>query len=279
VSTDLTLMGDSPFDAIQREDERGEHWTGRDLMPVMEYSQWRDFAAVIEKARSSLALIQGEEAAASNFAEVRKISATRSGADYRLTRFGAYLVAMAGDDTKRAVAEARVYFAVRTREAEVGRRLPASYAEALRELAGEVEARELAEARNRDLEPKAAEADHHRAARGLKAVGDFVNDLKAWAKTHHPGVRVLHQDVWDHLGRLDMVIRGNTVRHNQPTAKAVENGWCVPKVSDFDTPLGVQSSTTTRLTPKGEGYAWDRITAYIEANGTCVLPTRIGDAS
>ncbi|MEU6058037.1 RhuM family protein [Streptomyces sp. NPDC047097] len=40
--------------------------------------------------------------------------------DYRLTRFGAYLVAMAGDDTKPAVAQARVYFAVRAREAELG---------------------------------------------------------------------------------------------------------------------------------------------------------------
>ena len=31
--------------------------------------------------------------------------------DYRLTRFGAYLVAMAGDDTTRAVAEVEVNWA------------------------------------------------------------------------------------------------------------------------------------------------------------------------
>lgn len=118
MSTDLTLLGDSPFDAIRRTDEHGEYWTGRELMPLMEYAQWRDFAAVIQKARDALVLIQGEDVAASNFADMRKISATKSGKDVRLTRFAAYLVAMAGDDTKRAVAEARIYFAVRTEQAE-----------------------------------------------------------------------------------------------------------------------------------------------------------------
>lgn len=118
---DLTLLGESPFDVIRHVDENGEHWTGRELMPLMEYSQWRDFATVIQKARDALVLIQGEAVAASNFADMRKISATKSGADVRLTRFGAYLVAMAGDDTKRAVAEARIYFAVKAREAETAR--------------------------------------------------------------------------------------------------------------------------------------------------------------
>ncbi|MGW4629300.1 RhuM family protein [Streptomyces rubiginosohelvolus] len=46
--------------------------------------------------------------------------AKRAAQDYRLSRFGAYLVAMAGDDTKEPVALARVYFAGRTREAELG---------------------------------------------------------------------------------------------------------------------------------------------------------------
>lgn len=277
MSTDLTLLGDSPFDAIRRVDDRGEYWSARDLQSAMGYPTWQHFRPVIDRAMAA-AENTGADVDA-NFTVKREKSGGRPREDFRLTRYAAYLVAMNGDPRKDEIAKGQSYFAVRTREAETARTLPASYAEALRELAGEVEARELAEARAAELAPRAAEADHHRAAQGLKAVGDFVNDLKAWAKTNHPTVRVLHQDVWDHLGRLGMVIRGNTVRHNQPTAKAVENGWCVPKVSDFDTSTGVRSETTTRLTPKGEGYAWDRITAYIEANGTCVLPTRIGDAS
>jgi DNA-damage-inducible protein D len=39
--------------------------------------------------------------------------------DYRLTRFGAYHVALAGDGRKPEVAAAKTYFAVKTREAEV----------------------------------------------------------------------------------------------------------------------------------------------------------------
>lgn len=119
--TEIDRPGVSPFDAIRRTDDAGEHWKGRELQPLMDYSQWRDFAIVIEKAKASLALVQGQSAAQANFAEVRKNAgqAGRNGKDYRLTRFAAYLVAMAGDDTKEAVAQARIYFAVKTREAEL----------------------------------------------------------------------------------------------------------------------------------------------------------------
>ncbi len=118
--------GDSPFDQIRRTDAFGrEYWTGRDLQPLMEYAQWRDFATVIRKASDAVLLVQGNDAAQKHFAETRnKVSigsgAQREAQDYRLTRLGAYLVAMAGDDTKEAVARARIYFAVRAREAEVG---------------------------------------------------------------------------------------------------------------------------------------------------------------
>ncbi|GHE41967.1 hypothetical protein GCM10017673_50200 [Streptosporangium violaceochromogenes] len=116
----------SPFDAIRHVDAYGrEYWLGREMQPLMEYARWEDFATVIEKAKSSLALIQGESAAQDHFREVPKTIQMPKGAqrqvpDARLTRFGAYLAAMAGDGAKEAVARARVYFAVRTREAELG---------------------------------------------------------------------------------------------------------------------------------------------------------------
>lgn len=118
--------GGSPFDKIRRIDTYGrEYWTGRDLQPLMEYSRWEDFAAVIKKARDSLALVQGADQADHHFREMPEvISGGRWGqqtvGSYQFTRFGAYLAAMAGDDTKDAVAHARVYFAVRAREAELG---------------------------------------------------------------------------------------------------------------------------------------------------------------
>ncbi|MGW6695606.1 hypothetical protein ACWF62_17700 [Rhodococcus sp. NPDC054953] len=127
-TTMVSPSSESPFDALRHVDLDGsEHWLGRELQPVMDYAQWRDFATVINKAKASLALVQGEDAADGNFAEMRKVSGSRgpAGVDFRLTRFGAYLTAMAGDDTKEAVAHARVYFAVRTREAEVAAVVPA----------------------------------------------------------------------------------------------------------------------------------------------------------
>ncbi|MEV1079857.1 RhuM family protein [Streptomyces sp. NPDC050211] len=102
-----------------------EYWLGREMQPLMGYAQWGKFALVIERAKTSLALVQGETAAQNHFSQTGKMVPIGSGAerevlDFRLTRFGAYLTAMAGDDTKEAVALARVYFAVRTREAETG---------------------------------------------------------------------------------------------------------------------------------------------------------------
>lgn len=118
--------GSSPFDEIRRTDAYGrEYWLGREMQPQMGYARWDSYVAVIEKAKTSLALVHGPEAADAAFSQVTQLRQAgnlgqQERIDYRLTRFGAYLTAMAGDDTKEAVAQARVYFAVRTREAELG---------------------------------------------------------------------------------------------------------------------------------------------------------------
>src|ERR1700761_6055202 len=128
-------------------------------MPLMDYGRWDAFLVVIEKASTALSFIQGIPSAGQNFRQVEKVAGSRgpSGVDYRLSRFAAYLVAMAGDDTKKAVAEARIYFAVKTREAEAAPQRTALPSK--RELAQWVieaeERAELAEARAAELEPAA----------------------------------------------------------------------------------------------------------------------------
>jgi len=161
-----------------------------------------------------------------------------------------------------------------------------SHPETLRKWAAEIEAREAAEQRaaieaaGRQaaeeeiavLEPKAAEADHHRAADGCMAIGDFANKLKAWA-LQNGGVRILHEDVWDFLGDIGLIIRGNTIRKNQPTSFATERDYVRTKTSRYPTRTrGEQVSTSSRLTPAGEGWAWDRAVKRLNDFGSLHKP-------
>lgn len=114
--------GGSPFDAIKRTTEDGERWSGRELMPYLDYQQWRQFEDAISRARAAAKNVglRIED----HFADARKITensrgARRAVADVELTRYGAYLVAMNSDPRKKAVAEAQTYFAIKTREAEL----------------------------------------------------------------------------------------------------------------------------------------------------------------
>lgn len=113
---DLTLMGDSPFDAIRRtRPDGGEEWSARELMPLLGYgADWRNFADAIDRARRSAANVELEGL----FVDVTEKTAGRPRADVLLTRHACYLIAMNGDPRKPEIAAAQTYFAVKTREAE-----------------------------------------------------------------------------------------------------------------------------------------------------------------
>jgi len=108
----------SPFDAIRRVREDGsEYWSARDLMPLLGYGKWENFAASVERAATSAANSGDGRAISRRQEMVAQGGAARN--DYDLSRFGAYLVAMNGDPRKPEVAAAQAYFAIRTREAEM----------------------------------------------------------------------------------------------------------------------------------------------------------------
>lgn len=124
--SDLTLgQNTSPFDAIRNFDAQGnEFWLARELMSLLGYPRWNEFNAAIERAKAACqntGNVVTEHFSGStqkNNASSNNKNAGRSGADYRLTRYGCYLTAMNGDPRKPEIAAAQSYFAVKTYEAE-----------------------------------------------------------------------------------------------------------------------------------------------------------------
>ena len=115
----------SPFDTIkQTRPDGSEFWSARDLMPLMGYTQWKNFEVPLARAMKSA--FNQEIDLTSNFSETRKVSpAGPPQKDYHLSRFAAHLVTMNGDPNKAEVAAAQGYFAKQTRFAELVQENPA----------------------------------------------------------------------------------------------------------------------------------------------------------
>lgn len=123
MTNSVTPSTASPFDALRKNDERGEHWFGRDLMRPLGYLRWERFEDTIDRAKAAAANAGVDISTA--FMQVTQLRdvgnlGIQEAIDYRLTRYAAYLVAMNGDPRKTEVAGAQSYFATKTREAEAG---------------------------------------------------------------------------------------------------------------------------------------------------------------
>lgn len=152
---------------------------------------------------------------------------------------------------------------------QVERLTPLQLAEKLVDAERRVEA---ANAKVLELEGPAAHAETFRAAEGLCTIGDLANRFQVWAKVEHPDVKVLHKDVFDHAALCGLIIRGNTVRHNQPTSQGIKAGWVKAHRAEYDTDTrGMQTTVSTRLTSRGEARLWDHLVAYVKANQTLAI--------
>ena len=109
----------SPFDSIRHEDEDGEYWMGRELMPLLEYTKWQRFEDAIDRAKISCQVAGFNSG--KHFAHLPgSVSAKgRFGDDFKLTRHACHLIAMNGDIRKTAIAQAQSYFSAKAYEAEV----------------------------------------------------------------------------------------------------------------------------------------------------------------
>ncbi len=99
-----------------------ECWSARELQEIFNYTEWRNFQKVVEKAVQSC--VNAGEMVSNHFVEVNKMIKLAKGAereiqDIALTRYACYLVAQNGDPSKPEVAFAQTYFALQTRKQEL----------------------------------------------------------------------------------------------------------------------------------------------------------------
>ena len=100
----------------------GEYWLARELSDTLDYTEWRNFTKVIDKAR--LACKNSGFDIDDHFVEVNKMVEIGSGTsrnviDYELSRYACYLVVQNGDPRKEVIAYGQTYFAIQTRRQEV----------------------------------------------------------------------------------------------------------------------------------------------------------------
>ena len=111
------------FEDIKHIDENGnEYWLARELQKVLQYTQWRRFENVINKAK--LACKNSNIKVDDHFANVGKMvdigsNTKRETNDYKLSRYACYLIAQNGDPRKEVIALAQTYFAIQTRKQEL----------------------------------------------------------------------------------------------------------------------------------------------------------------
>src|SRR3989338_619262 len=99
-----------------------EYWMARDLQKLLDYSEWRNFLLVIEKAKT--ACLNSRQNVSDHFVDVNKMVKLGSGSergvdDIMLTRYACYLIAQNGDPRKEQIAFAQSYFAIQTRRQEL----------------------------------------------------------------------------------------------------------------------------------------------------------------
>ncbi len=112
------------FDSIKQVNPYGrEYWSARELAPLLGYARsWENFEHAIEKAK--VACEESGNTVSDHFHASMKMvgigsKASRETKDYLLSRLACYLIAMNGNTRKKQVADAQLYFAIKTRKQEI----------------------------------------------------------------------------------------------------------------------------------------------------------------
>lgn len=99
-----------------------EYWSARQLARILEYSDYRNFESVINKAKISCK--NSDQSIKDHFVDVNDMiklgkTATREIKDTYLSRYACYLIMQNADPAKEIVALGQTYFAIQTRRQEI----------------------------------------------------------------------------------------------------------------------------------------------------------------
>ncbi|PIX95359.1 MAG: DNA damage-inducible protein D [Ignavibacteria bacterium CG_4_10_14_3_um_filter_37_18] len=121
--TQLSKSSQNIFEQIKKSDsKKNEYWSARELAKILEYSEYRHFKPVIEKAKEACKN-SGQEIN-DHFEESLDMVQIGSGAerkidDMKLSRYACYLIVQNASPEKEVVALGQTYFAVQTRMQEI----------------------------------------------------------------------------------------------------------------------------------------------------------------
>ena len=119
----LTTNNIPVFEQIKQNDAySNEFWSARDLGKILEYSEYRHFLPVIERAKE--ACKNSGQAVSDHFEDILEMVQLGSGAkreveSIKLSRYACYLIVQNADPAKEIVALGQTYFAVQTRLQEI----------------------------------------------------------------------------------------------------------------------------------------------------------------
>jgi DNA-damage-inducible protein D len=111
------------FEQIRQIDEYGnEYWGARQLAKALDYTDFRNFLAVIGKAKE--ACKNSGHAVENHLVDFNEMVQIGSGAQremesYKLSRYAGYLIVQNADPSKEIVATGQTYFAIQTRLQEI----------------------------------------------------------------------------------------------------------------------------------------------------------------
>ena len=113
----------TPFEQIRRTNPAGgEYWSSRDFARVLSYTDYRNFEAVIEKARTACfnsgQRVDDHFVGITDMIEIGK-GGQRPVQSVMMSRYACYLVIQNADPDKQIVAVGQTYFAVQTRRQEL----------------------------------------------------------------------------------------------------------------------------------------------------------------